>query len=116
MLKKIGEFLYPHKTTIVIFFVLLVITPVLYIYAEPERTNYLPEEEQHWMIKTRVYPNIIKEYFFHTDGDIDTLLGIIERNYYANYIGIPLLAFYYILASGINRFVHRIKWESDLAK
>lgn len=112
MLKEIGKFLRPHKTTIVIFLVLLVIMPVLYIYAEPERANYLPGEEQHWMIKTTVYDSIIQEYFFHTDGNMDILLGIIERNYYANYIGILLLASYYILASGLNRFVHRIGWGS----
>ena len=55
VMQKVGKFLYPNKTTLAIFLLLLVITPVFYIYAEPERTNYLPGEEQQWMIKTKVY-------------------------------------------------------------
>ena len=110
MLKEVGKFLYPHKTTLAIFLLLLVITPVFYIYAEPERTNYLPGEEQQWTINAKVYESIFQEYFFHTDGNIDVLLGIIARNYYSNYMGIVLVAFYYMLASVISRLVHKIRW------
>jgi len=106
-MQKVGKFLYPQKTTLAIFLLLLVITPVFYIYAEPERTNYFPGEEQQWTIKTKVYESIFQEYFFHTEGNIDVLLGIIARNYYSNYIGIVLVAFYYILASIVSRSVHR---------
>jgi hypothetical protein len=116
MMRKIGKFLQPRKITVIVFLVLLVIAPVFYVYSEPERTNYLPGEDQNWMIKSKIYPSITNEYFFHTNGKIDVLLGIIERNYVANMMGIPLLILYYSLASGVNWLVHRNKEYEKTAK
>jgi hypothetical protein len=109
MLKKLSAFFRPNGVTIFIFLALVLLMPVLYIYSEPERTNYLPEEEQHWIIKVKQYPGILDEYFLHTDGNFDTLLGIIERDYYSNYIGVLLLFFYYFVASCINNLIHKIR-------
>jgi hypothetical protein len=105
MMQTIGQFLQPRKMTMLVFLLLLVSVSVVYVYREPERTNYLPGEDQNWMIKSKIYPSIINEYFFHTDGNMDVLLGIIERDYGANRLGIPLVILYYILAAGVNGLV-----------
>ena len=81
--------------------------PVLYIYSEHDRTNYLPGEKQHWTVKSTQYVSIYKEYFFHTDGDIEEFFVITERDYFTNYVGIPLLFLYYSIASGINKFIRQ---------
>lgn len=109
-MEKILVFLKPEKITGLIFILLLFFMPVLYSYTEPERTNYVPGEKQIWIRKSRVYTSVVDEYFFHTDGAIDVLFGIIERNYFSNDIGILLLVLYYIFASGISKFIHKI-WK-----
>jgi hypothetical protein len=103
MLQKMSRFLRPNKMILILFLLLVIFAPVLYVYTEPERTNYLPGEKQAWLTKTKIYPNIFREYVFHTEGDIDILLGIIQRNYFSNEIGIILLALYYLLAAGMYR-------------
>ncbi len=105
MWQKIGEFLRPREITVVILLILLAIAPVFYVYSEPERTNYSPGEDQNRIIKSKIHPSIINEYFFHTNGNIDVLLGLVERNYFTNMIGIPLLILYYLFASSVSRLV-----------
>ena len=109
MLKKLGAFFRPNGIIIFISLLFAFLMPVLYIYSEPDRTNYLPGEKQYSTVKSTQYVSIFKEYFFHTEGDIDVLYGIIERDYYANYIGIPLLFFYYLIASGINNLIQKTR-------
>lgn len=81
--------------------------PIFYIYSEPERTNYSVGEEQRWIIKTQYYSSPLDEYLFHTDGNFGIFIGILERDYFDNYIGIPLLVFYYFIACSVNHFVRR---------
>ncbi len=83
--------------------------PVLYIYSEPERTNYRLGEEQNWLIKTNYYGSPLNEYLFHTEGNFDVFMGIIERDYFNNYIGIVLLIFYYIIACGASSFIRKAR-------
>ena len=109
MSHEIGTFLQPQRITVIVFLVLSILVPILYVYGEPERTNYLPGEEQSWIIKSILYPSITIEYFFHTNGDLDVLLGIVVRNYVANKIGILLLILYYLFASGLNMAIRKMK-------
>ncbi|MBN8657387.1 MAG: hypothetical protein J0M11_16775 [Anaerolineae bacterium] len=109
MIHKLGIFLRPHKITIFIFLALILIMPVFYIYSEPERTNYLFGEKQHRIIKTVYVGSLLDEYLFHTEGSIDIFVGILARDYFDNYIGFLLLAFYYIIACGLNSFFHKIQ-------
>lgn len=110
MLSKLGEFLRP-RIPIVTFFLILVFTiQVPFVYFEPTRAWYPPDIDPQWEMKPALYPSIVREYLFHTDGDIDVLFGIIGRDYFTNAIGIPLLTIYYFAASGIHwigrRFVN----------
>ncbi len=107
MLQKLGAFLRPHRTTIFVFLTLILIMPVFYIYSEPERTNYLLGEKQHWLIKTNYFGSPLGEYLFHTEGSFDIFIGILVRDYFDNYIGIMLLALYYIFACGMNSFIRK---------
>ncbi|NOT03557.1 MAG: hypothetical protein HOP27_03045 [Anaerolineales bacterium] len=107
MLHKPGVFLRPHKTTIFVFLVFILIMPVFYIYSEPERINYLFGEKQHWLIKTEYFGSPLGEYLFHTEGNIDIFIGILARDYFDNYIGIMMLVFYYIIACGISSFIRK---------
>jgi hypothetical protein len=107
MLQKLGVFLRPHRITIFVFLAPFLLMPVFYIYSEPERTNYRLGEKQDWIIKTEYYRSPFNEYFFHTDGNLDIFMGIAERDYFNNYIGIVLLAFYYVIACGANSFIRR---------
>jgi hypothetical protein len=91
MSQKLGAFLRPHRLTIFVFAVLILLTPVLYITSEPERTNYRPGEEQHWLIKTTYYGSPLGEYLFHTNGYFDAFIEIIATDYLSNYIGILLI-------------------------
>ena len=110
MLKKLGLFFRPRGVSIFIFLLLAFLMPVLYIYSEPDRTNYLPGEKQHWTMKSTQYVSIYKEYFFHTDGDIEELFVITTRDYVSNYIGVPLLFLYYFIASSINNLIRKMRY------
>ena len=113
MRKKIGKFLVSRTMIVVLFLVLLLASPVFYVYSEPLRTNYLPGEKQDWIVKTKWYPGVVKEYLFHTEGEIDVFFGILARNYVSNQIGILLLGLYYLLASVIHRLFQNIKPKVD---
>jgi len=112
MRKKISRFFRPHPVTIIIFLALALLLPVVFIYAEPERTNYLPGDQQHWDIKTKLYDGLLNEVFFHTEGNFDDLSAILYRDYVQNYIGIPLLVIYYLIASGIKYIVFKLFLEN----
>jgi hypothetical protein len=99
--RKLSNFLRPRGPVIVIFLVFILSMPVFHIYSEPERTNYRPGEAQHWLMKTNYYESSLGEYLFHTDGDFDVLIGMLERNYFSNYIGVPVLLFYYLIACSL---------------
>jgi hypothetical protein len=107
MRKKTAAFFRPNAVTIIIFLALALIMPVVYVYAEPERTNYLPDEQQHWDIKAKQYNGLLDELFFHTEGSLDDLAGILHRDYVSNYIGVPVLVIYYLVASGIKTIFHK---------
>ncbi|MDP1624749.1 MAG: hypothetical protein Q8L64_03160 [bacterium] len=109
MLQKLGVFLRPHRITIFIFLVLILIMPVFYIYSEPERTNYRLGEKQHWLIKTHYFESPLSEYLFHTEGNFDIFIGTLARDYFDNYIGVILLAFYYIFACGMNSLIRKVQ-------
>ena len=108
MLKRIATFFRPNAITILVFLMLALTLPVIYIYAEPERTNYRPNEQQHWDIKAKFYDGILDEFFFHT-GSLDDLAGILQRDYVSNYISVPLLVIYYLIASGIKTILPKIR-------
>jgi len=109
MFQKINEFFHPNRITITILLVFLFAMPVLYVYSEPERTNYSPGEKQHRVIKTMVNESVLSEYLMHTDGNIDVLLGIIERDYVSNHVGTLLVVINYIIACGIKRVLHTLR-------
>lgn len=106
--KRIMDFFRPSPVTIIIFLVLALLVPVGYVYAEPERTNYLPGEHQLWDIKAKLYNGLLDEVFNHTEGSLDDLLGILHRDYLSNYIGVPLLVIYYSIASTIKKIIFKI--------
>lgn len=101
-------FLRPGWITMVVFLALVVFMPVWVVYSEPERTNYLPGEEQVWIMKSKLYPGSFREYVFHTDGEFDVFLGILGRNYLSNQIGVVLLLVYYLAGVWINGFSMRL--------
>jgi hypothetical protein len=106
MLKRTAAFFRPHVVTLILFLALALLLPVVYVYAEPERTNYLPGEQQHWDLKVKIYNGLLDEVFLHTDGAVDDLLGILHRDYLANYIGLPLLFVYYFITSALKYILY----------
>ncbi len=108
MIKRMGNFLRPQVLTLLIFLALLLLMPVLYITSEPARTNYLPGERQSWLLKTRIYESPLEEYLFHTEGKADIFLGILQRDFIDNYIGIPTLILFYLLAAALNLLFKKV--------
>ena len=94
------QFLRPGWITIGAFLALVAFMPVWFVFSEPERTNYLPGEEQVWIRKSKPYPSTFQEFVLHTDGEFDVLLGIVGRNYLSNEIGLGLLLGYYLAGVG----------------
>ena len=103
-----GIFLRPQVLTLLLFLALLLLMPVLYITSEPERTNYLPGERQTRLMKTRIYESPLEEYLFHTEGKVDIFLGILQRDFVDNYIGIPTLIVFYLLAATLNLLLKKV--------
>lgn len=85
------------------FLIFVFLLPIIYIYFEPDRTNYLPGEAQQWQMKIKYYEGPFVEYLLRTDGGFDVFIGIVLRDYANNSIGILLLFLYCGLASGVNR-------------
>lgn len=112
-MKKLINFLTPTKIILLAFTALILFVPVLYIYYQPERTNYLPGEKQIFLVKAKMYPGTIQEYAFQTEGDIDLFFGILERNYIHNLIGPGLILGYYSLSSGLNLIYQGVRPEMN---
>jgi hypothetical protein len=90
-----ARFLGPANITTLSFILVVLLMPVIYIRTEPEHTNYLPGEKSSSTTNTEVLQSTFDEFINYTDGNPDSLLGIIIRNFLRNLAGIPLLAINY---------------------